>query len=1095
MKKSLIVSMLFLPLLLCACNAQEYEVTEKEDGISEFMVTKKTMSLSIGQSEVLSAFAQVEGEQPTYTFTVTGDQSAIQISSPYDDNGFKSVLVTGVAKGNAKVVVNAGNHFAMCDVTVGGGSGAIVPVESISLSPSSKTAYVSETETSSFEIYATVLPQNATNKTISWSTTDETIASISAQGEVGSVVCKKAGTATIKAKAGNKEASCVVTVKQRSDSDELEITLDKQTASLKEGENLQLNADVNKEATITWQSDKPAVASVSNTGFVNALSQGTATISATATNGTETDTASCTITVTSQGGGSDYENEIALWSKPGHLYLHYLRDDKDYDPWAVWMWQKLPNGLEGSLWGATHCPETVTSMTDHWMTNAEVGKSGNGVYSDLYGQVCDIDLTRDDIVDGKEGELSPIIQDWDNLAKARIGFLIVDQSKMGGGSHWTSDGGIEAYIKNLAEKFPEGKESYLHIYCVSGSVASFTYSSGQSVAPNPTATDTTGNYRSKNDITNLKQDAYKAGVSTSQTFLEDRPGTGYQIFVPSYADSDGDGMGDLRGIINKLDYIEDLGVKVLWLTPIQESDSYHGYDVTDYYKIDSKFGTLEDYQELLFKAHQKGMKVLMDMVINHTSKNNVLFTKSQRAEVEQINGKTINYRDMYLWKFEGDKVREWDGIVPEVATTPATYKNINVEDSEDWYRDGSSKYYYFGKFGSGMAELNYSNQATRDYMTDMCKYWLSFGLDGFRLDAIKHIYLSAELDPVTASAYANDNITYDVSYRTAYDEQIGDYVTMKNDYSYDRDLNVMFWKQFSGAIKSAYPNCYLVGENFDGWNERIAPFYEAIDSQFDFSTYYHLNELQESSIGSDIKATLSYNKAKRSNHINGAFTSNHDIARMLNHAGANGDASHTSEITNANKELANNRARYFAATTILTPGVSWIYYGDELGMSGNLKDVVTDSKGNLVDDHGNNIDRWYRQPMRWGREQGKDNVPIYIFSGLEVNWDLYNRNLATASEQQVDNNSMFNFFKAACTAKNDPRYPTYGYIDWSGTCGAVTQSVSMQISDGTRTARVFINNTGSPIDIPAMDQGELIGSSYGGTSSKVPAYGFVVVKG
>ena len=255
------------------------------------------------------------------------------------------------------------------------------------------------------------------------------------------------------------------------------------------------------------------------------------------------------------------------------------------------------------------------------------------------------------------------------------------------------------------------------------------------------------------------------------------------------------------------------------------------------------------------------MKVLMDMVINHTSKSNVLFQKSEQAVEEELNGNKIKYRDMYIWKYKGDQVRVWDGQGDNDSAashfTTATLggtEDIDKKLNELWYKDGESNYYYFGKFGSGMAELNYNSQVTGDFMTDMCKYWLSFGLDGFRLDATKHIYLLGELS--TDLELNNADIVYDVGYKHYWNEDRQAYFDVDNDYSYNKKMNVTFWKQFAGSLKSAYPNCFLVGENFDGWDARMAPFYESMDSQFDFQTYFKLSQYYPSSFGLQLKDTL-----------------------------------------------------------------------------------------------------------------------------------------------------------------------------------------------------------------------------------------------
>lgn len=1092
MRKRILIPLIISIFSLGACsdNTMVINPTQEVDYVD---LSNTTLSLAIGETQTLTALSS-DGETVSWA---NSDSTVVRLT--YQGN---VATVSGLAKGSANIIAIHGGKSAVCTVTVGGGN--VEPTISLTLSPTSKQLFVND----EFILNASV--SGSTNP-VTFSSSDDSVATVESKDNVSAKVKGVSeGLASIIAKVGTKTASCSVTVVDPES--DIYISLDKSTLTMVEGTSDVLSATYRPaSATVTWGSSDPSVVEVTN-GNIKALKAGSADITATVSSEGDNRTASCHVTVTASGGESDYDAQIAAWSKPGHLYFHYLRKtDSDYDKWAIWAWPNYPDDGEGSLWGASHNYDQkgITPQTWGWMTNADCGGEGTEPYSDQFGQVMDLVLDQSlipgGVVGGRTGKPAPLIGDylWTEEYKqlylsAAIGFLVVDQTKMDGSDMWTSDGGAESYIKRIGRIMPSGKDGYLHVYAVEGAVSDFKTTSGTQTIVNPTATDTTGQYRSKNDITNLKYDAFKSGVSTSTSFLNDRPGTGYQIFVPSFCDSNGDGYGDIKGITSKLDYLEDLGIDVLWLTPIQESNSYHGYDVTDYYKIDQRFGTLKDYQELLYKAHAKGMKVLMDMVINHTSKSNVLYKKSQRAETEIINGKTINYRDMYVWKYKGDKILEWNGVEapdpkkPYGPDNPATFVTKNVEDSSDWYRDGTSNYYYYGKFGSGMAELNYSCQATRDYMTDMCKYWLSFGLDGFRLDAIKHIYLLSELDPTYN--YSGDYVTYDVGYRTYYNPELGREIKVMNDYTYDRDLNVMFWKQFAGTIKAAYPNCFLVGENFDGWNARIAPFYEAIDSQFDFSTYYHLHESTISgggitAMGGDITATLGYNAQYRSKAINGAFTSNHDVARLLNHAATTNVSVHHAEVNSSNWEAAKNRAKWFAAVTLLSPGLSWIYYGDEIGLCGNLGDKIQD-----VDDHGNNVDRWYRQPMRWGNEYGKDGVVEYGFGGLDVLWDSISSQTPIVSAQQQDPNSMYNFFKAVCHVKGDSRFPTYGSLEWTGTMGGDTNTISMKISDGSRSVIVFINASSTSKEIEAHNQGPKIGGSYGSTDTTVPAYGFVVVQ-
>lgn len=1117
MRKKLLVAVILACVGLSACNNGYAEVPSDPsvitDDVKSVTVSPSELNLNVADTSTIYANVDVTGTAPSLEW-FTSDAAVITLFNQTNN----SVGVLANRAGTAFVTASCGGKSSACKVVVGsggGGQGEIV-VTSITLSDNTKNIFAGD----EFNLTATVVANGS--PTVNFVTSDSSVLQVTKQSNsLALVKGLKEGSAIVTASAGSKSATCTVNVLDNEAT--LAIVLNKSSLTLKEGNSETLVATTKPEdAVVTWQSNDTDVATVNN-GVVTALAAGNATITASVTDGVEVKTAQCTVKVTGEGG-DDYESQIAQWSKPGHLYLHYLRKNADYDKWALWIWQTYPHNLPGSLWGAapqgTFDLKGVTPQTYGYMTNKQTLADGdeNAYYSDEYGQIIDVDLTVENLVDGKTGKPAPLVS-WNDAQFSEfwpdneLGFLIVDQSKMTGKDMWVSDGGAETYISGLGSLMPNGKTDYLHIYCVEGSVADYQTSSGTQTETNPTADDTTGKYRSKNDITNLKYDQWTNGVNTSTSFLEDRPGVGYQIFVPSFADSNGDGIGDLRGIIDKLDYLEDLGVEVLWLTPIQQSNSYHGYDVTDYYKIDKKFGTMEDYQELIYKAHSRGMKVLMDMVINHTSKSNVLYKKSQKAVTEEINGKTINYRDMYLWKYKGDQILQWDQV-PVAPNASANFETVNVETSSDWYRDGTSNYYYYGKFGSGMAELNYSSQATRDYMTDMCKYWLSFGLDGFRLDAIKHIYLLAELD--YNYNYSGDDIVYDVGMRKYYNEEMMQEVEVPNDYTYDRDLNVIFWKQFAGTLKSAYPNCFLVGENFDGWDARIAPFYEALDSQFDFATYYHLNEKWPDSMGSSIYNSLNGNESNtgaawtrkgyysyRKDAINGAYTSNHDIARMMNHAAGHrasvqakyngGDAIHHTEINADNYQYAINMSKYYAAVTILSPGVSWIYYGDELGMTGNLKDLVEDSTGAVYDDHGNNIDRWYRQPMKWGNTIGQDNVPALQFGGIEVLWDKMNQNMKTVPQQLADSNSLLNHFKLLTAIKNDDRYPTYGNVVERGSLNGDSSGCYLMISDGTHKVRIRINNGDTDVTLGMPDSGTFLGGSSGATNAKIPAHGFHVI--
>ncbi len=198
----------------------------------------------------------------------------------------------------------------------------------------------------------------------------------------------------------------------------------------------------------------------------------------------------------------------------------------------------------------------------------------------------------------------------------------------------------------------------------------------------------------------------------SFAWTQENPSKGifYEIFVRSFQDSNGDGIGDFKGITERLDYLQDLGITGIWLMPIHPSPSYHGYDVTDYDAVNKDYGSLEDFKELLAEAHARNIQVIIDLVVNHTSDQHPWFIKAKLNQEP--------YRDYYLWKPEDPG---WRGV----SGSPA------------WHKTETG--YYLGLFWSGMPDLNYRNPAIVAEMKNIAQYWLELGVDGFRVDAIQHV--------------------------------------------------------------------------------------------------------------------------------------------------------------------------------------------------------------------------------------------------------------------------------------------------------------------------------------------------------------------
>ena len=232
----------------------------------------------------------------------------------------------------------------------------------------------------------------------------------------------------------------------------------------------------------------------------------------------------------------------------------------------------------------------------------------------------------------------------------------------------------------------------------------------------------------------------------------------YEIFVGSFSDSNGDGIGDLRGIINRMDYLNDgdpdsgksLGIEGIWLTPIFSSPSYHKYDIADYYEIDKDFGTQEDLDELIALCHARGVKLILDLPINHTSRINEWFKYFTRAHRD--NDPTNPYYDWYCYYRKG-----------ESAPAGRTFSALSGTDI-----------YYECNFDGGMPELNFDTPAVREELLKIARYYLDRGIDGFRFDAAKYAYFG------------------------------------------DHDSSVAFWVEYLDTLRKDYPDMYTVAEVWDG---------------------------------------------------------------------------------------------------------------------------------------------------------------------------------------------------------------------------------------------------------------------------------------
>lgn len=193
----------------------------------------------------------------------------------------------------------------------------------------------------------------------------------------------------------------------------------------------------------------------------------------------------------------------------------------------------------------------------------------------------------------------------------------------------------------------------------------------------------------------------------------------YQIYPKSFNDTTGNGVGDLQGIIEKLDYLKKLGVDVIWLTPVYSSPQRdNGYDISDYYSIHGEYGTMEDFEELLDETHKRDMKLIMDLVVNHSSTEHEWFKQASSSKENQ-------YRDFYIWKdaVDGQAPTNW----------------ISKFGGSAWKWDETTEQYYLHLFDETQGDLNWENEEVRKEVYKLMKFWFEKGIDGFRLDVINLI--------------------------------------------------------------------------------------------------------------------------------------------------------------------------------------------------------------------------------------------------------------------------------------------------------------------------------------------------------------------
>ena len=439
----------------------------------------------------------------------------------------------------------------------------------------------------------------------------------------------------------------------------------------------------------------------------------------------------------------------------------------------------------------------------------------------------------------------------------------------------------------------------------------------------------------------------------------------YEVFVRSFQDSNGDGKGDLQGLIARLDYLNDgdpaterdLGVDAIWLMPVFVSPSYHGYDTVDYENVNPDYGTNADFALLLEEAHRRGIKVIVDLVLNHTGSGHPWF-------VEAAASPSSSRRDWYVWS----------------ATDPGWGQPWNPA-SPTWHRKGDA--FYYGLFWGGMPDLNFRNPAVREEMKRVAALWLSRGVDGFRLDATRHLIETGPADGQVDVAETH-----------------------------------AFLKEFAAFVRSVKPDAVLVGEN---WTDtgKIAPYYgstakvpggDELPLNFDFPMAARIIAGARSGDAGVIADKIDeMRRAYPAGATDVPFLTNHDMRRIA------------SELEDDPGKL-----RSAAAILLTLPGTPFLYYGEEVGLLNGTTD----------DDESK------RTPMPWDGTPGggfTTGRPWHRFApGLER---------TNVAAQTDDPASLLSHYRALIRARHSSAALAVGELEFLSRTGPVLAFLRIEGSE------------------------------------------------
>lgn len=475
----------------------------------------------------------------------------------------------------------------------------------------------------------------------------------------------------------------------------------------------------------------------------------------------------------------------------------------------------------------------------------------------------------------------------------------------------------------------------------------------------------------------------------------------YQVYPRSFKDANGDGIGDLKGILSKLDYIKSLGVDVIWLNPIFASpNADNGYDISDYEAIMKDFGTMQDFDSLLAGMHQRGLKMVLDLVVNHSSDENEWFKQSRSS-------RTNPYRNYYHW---------WNAERGKPAFRPGAFE----ADGSGWRYDSLTKAYYLHYFSFKQPDLNWENPKVRQEVFDMMKFWFNKGIDGFRMDVIPFIAKDTTF-PVIKQKELDEKYNGDWSQYQASGPHLHDYL-----------------KEMYSQVLSKY-DCMSVAE---GAGVTAATAHDFVDEdRHELNMLYHFEGVSLGYVPGKFKEMdpngyklvefkkiySKWDSVFADKGWGTIYLGNHDQPRMVTRWGNDSEQW---------RELSSKMLSTFILTMRATP---YYYAGDELGMDNIKFDKIEDYKDiesigmyTQIKNRGGDLNEFLNDQKISARDNGR--TPFQWDNSLNAGfttgspWLKVNPNYTTVNvaAEEKDSSSCLNYFRKLVKLRKDNLVLVYG---------------------------------------------------------------------